>query len=175
MAFPPVQQSVVKAQIEQAQTIVGEEAPPMSLPHPGYLSTRFSQWHPGIDLATGLGMPVRPIADGQVVEVNFFFWGLGNHVVISHTAGFVSTYAHMGRVYAKKGQRVSTANILGEVGLTGHTSGPHTHLEITKNGQYVNPLDFLPPIPNYPSMEFLKPVGGELKSDLHKNLKPDFN
>ncbi len=150
LAIPPVSQNKVLAQNIQTQDIKAEILPPMNLPHPGYLSTRFSYWHPGIDIATGLGMPIRPIAEGVISEVNFSFWGLGNHVIITHSNRYKSIYGHMGRIYGKKGDFVTPSNILGEVGLTGHTSGPHTHLEIYKNDKAIDPLTILPPVQDYP-------------------------
>ena len=147
-------------------------AEPFNLPHPGYLSTKFSYYHPGVDIATGLGMPIHPIAKGFVSDVQYGFWGLGHSVTISHDGGFSSTYGHMGRVFVKKDAAVTTTNTLGEVGLTGWTSGPHTHLEIQKDGKYIDPLAILPTLPNSPKEEFLRPVGG---GELRKTLKPDFN
>ena len=151
LAIPPISQNKVLAQNVQTQDIKAEVLPPMNLPHPGYLSTRFSRWHPGIDLAAGLGMPIHPIYKGVVVEVNFSFWGLGNHVVITHSNGYKSIYGHMGRIYVKKEDIVTSSNILGEVGLTGNTSGPHTHLEIYKNDKAIDPLNTLPSIQDYPA------------------------
>ncbi len=175
--FPPVKKVIVSAD-EQQQQITAENLPqPINLPHPGYLSTRFSSFHKAVDIAAGLGMPIYPITSGVVEEVNFSFWGLGNHVVISHSSGFKSTYGHMGRVFVKGGQQVSPSNIIGEVGLTGATSGPHTHLEVTFNGEYIDPQTILPQIPNFPREEDFKPVGGSKpkKTDLKKTLIPDFD
>lgn len=163
-AFPPIRQAKILAQDSngnpQKQEITSSFLPKISLPHPGYLSTRFSSWHPGVDIATGLGMPIHPIADGVVEEVNIGFWGYGNHVVISHQEKLRSLYGHMDRVYVKKGQAVTDQDMLGTVGLTGRTSGPHTHLEITKAGSLIDPLTVLPKMPDYPSEEYLKPYGG---------------
>lgn len=135
---------------QQGEVIAQSFSKPLILPHPGYLSTRFSSWHPGIDIATGLGMPIHPIIDGIVSSVGRDFWGLGNFVEVSHENGFKSKYAHMGKIYVKPGQEVRQENILGEVGLTGRTSGPHTHLEVTKDGTFVDPQALLPEIPNMP-------------------------
>ena len=148
-AIPPLKQSLVKATTqEQTGEIVAESfSKPLILPHPGYLSTRFSTWHPGIDIAAGLGMPIHPILDGEISEVGRDFFGLGNFVVITHENGFKSKYAHMGKVYVRVGQNIAQENILGEVGLTGRTSGPHTHLEITHHGEFVDPQKLLPEIP----------------------------
>ena len=62
----------------------------------------------------------------------------------------------MGKVYVKKDQKITTENILGEVGLTGRTSGPHTHLEVTRNGQFIDPQTILPEIPDMPKVEHIK-------------------
>lgn len=171
--FPPIKQVETYAQ-EQIQKIEADSIPQIQLPHPGYLSGRFTRFHPGVDIATGLGMPIHPIADGQVQEVNFGFWEYGNHIIISHSKGLKSLYGHMARVFVKKGQLVSLSDTLGTVGMTGFTSGPHTHLEVTRDGQAINPLTVLPKLQEYPSEEFLKPYGGAKDQNLSKTLKPDF-
>lgn len=155
--FPPVKQSAALAQEinvnEQKEEIIASSFPqPIILPHPGYLSTKFSHFHPGVDIAASLGMSIHPITQGIIEEVNIGFWGYGNHVVVSHPNGFKSLYGHMGKVLAKKGQEVTTDTLLGEVGMTGLSSGPHTHLEITRNGKYVNPQLILPEISTIQSL-----------------------
>lgn len=155
-SIPPIKQAEVfaQAQEQKGEVIPTSFSKPFSLPHPGYLSTRFSAWHPGIDIATGLGMPIHPITNGEVTDVGHDIFGLGNYVEVLHENGFKSKYAHMDKIYVKAGQKVSSDNTLGEVGLTGHTSGPHTHLEITHNGEYVNPQNLLPEIPDFPPNYF---------------------
>ncbi len=123
------------------------------LPHPGYITTTFSAYHPGIDLCIGLGMPIKPIAKGVVSEAGYNFWGLGLMVEVDHGNGFKSLYAHMGKIYVNKGKEVNTDDLLGEVGMTGHTSGPHTHLELTYNNQKIDPRPLLPEIRSYPKEE----------------------
>lgn len=157
LSIPPIKRSQVYAQAnEQKEEIIPSSffSKAVSLPHPGYLSTRFSPWHPAVDIATGLGMPIHPIIDGEIIEVGRDFFGLGNYVEILHENEFKSKYAHMGKIYAKLGQKVSTENTLGEVGLTGYTSGPHTHLEITQNGKYIDPQKLLPKIPDMPKVQY---------------------
>ena len=153
-SYPPIKRSEALAQVmEQTGEVISISfSKPLNLPHPGYLSTGFSNYHPGIDITAGLGMPIHPVLDGVVEEIGRDIFGLGNYVVVTHENGFKSIYAHMGKVYVKKDQSVSSDNILGEVGLTGHTSGPHTHLEITHNGKFIDPQKILPGIPDMPKV-----------------------
>lgn len=150
----PIQKSYVYAQSqEQKGEVISESFPkPIILPHPGYLSTKFSTFHPAVDIATGLGMPIHPITDGVVEETGTDFFGLGKFVVISHQKGLKSKYAHMGKIYVKAGDEITSENTLGEVGLTGKTSGPHTHLEVSFNGKYIDPQTILPNIPKAPAI-----------------------
>jgi murein DD-endopeptidase MepM/ murein hydrolase activator NlpD len=159
----PIQKSTVYAQSLGTSTAILAPTPtpsptatpsalPISftLPFTGYLSTTFSWGHPGIDIATGLGTPIHPIASGRVSEVHYTFFGYGYYVVIDHENGYKSLYGHMGRIFVRENDRVEANSIIGEVGLTGRTSGPHLHLEILNGGQYVNPVALLPAISNEP-------------------------
>lgn len=149
---PPIRRPLVLA--EQTQTINSSESPiTFQLPHPGYLSTPYSTYHPALDIATGLGMPIKAIAKGTVIEAGYSFFGLGLMVVVQHDEGYKSTYGHMGRIYVKKDQKVDENTYLGEVGLTGHTSGPHTHLEVKRNNNYIDPRAVLPKIREIPLAE----------------------
>ena len=126
LAFPPIRKAVVHAQNSQTQTISAQSLPfSFQLPHPGYISTPYSAWHPGVDIAAGLGMPIKPVTSGIVTSARFDLWGYGLVVEVDHGQGYHSLYAHLGRIYVKEGQKIGTGEYLGEVGLTGHTSGPH--------------------------------------------------
>lgn len=156
LGFPPVKKNLARAQElnQQIQQINPATLGfPFQLPHAGYITTTYSTYHPGIDICTGLGMPIKPIAPGTVTEAGFNFWGLGLVVEVDHGQGYKSLYAHMGKTYVTKGKVVDENSFLGEVGLTGHTSGPHTHLEVFKDGTRINPLAILPEIRNYPTEE----------------------
>lgn len=151
-SIPPIKRSLVLAEVmqEKGEIVSSSFSKALILPHPGWISTRFSLYHPGIDIASGLGMPIHPIIDGLIEEVGLDLFGLGKYVVVAHENSFKSKYGHMGKVYVKKDQQVTSDSILGEVGLTGNTSGPHTHLEITHNGSYIDPQKVLPEIPPMP-------------------------
>ncbi len=146
-AIPPLKKSIVLAEFSQQQTLQSDSfSEPFILPHPGFLTTAYSTWHPGIDIATGYGMPIHSITKGKVVEVTASFWGFGHYVVVEHEQNIRSTYAHMGKIFVHEGDIISTLSTLGLVGMTGHTSGPQTHLESTKDNQSINPLTRLPNI-----------------------------
>lgn len=102
----------------------------------------FNFFHPGIDLAAVKGSPVYPIMDGVVVYVDRGRFGYGNQVVIDHGSGFKSLYAHFAKVETKEGEKVDKDSILGLVGSTGWSSGPHLHLQIWQENHWVNPRVF---------------------------------
>ncbi len=171
-SFPPIRASHALAAAEeqtQSQEISVSAFPgPLGLPHPGYISTRFSNWHPGIDIATPLGTPIHSISNGVVDDVGYDIFGLGNYVEVDHGNGFKSKYAHMAKAEVKKGEKVTSDNILGEVGLTGHTSGPHTHLEVTHDGKYVDPQLLLPELSDIPKPEYITATATAQQSHLLK-------
>ncbi len=174
--FPPeFKQSKAQAQNqpEQNQTITAESLPfSFQLPHPGYLSTPYSTYHPGIDIATGLGMPIHPVAKGTVIEANYSFWGYGLNVVIDHGSGYRSLYGHLGQIYVKVGQQVEPSDYLGTVGLTGRTSGPHTHLEVLKDGSYLDPKPLLPELRYMPKPEDFIAIGSSASSSATIKYSP---
>lgn len=152
LGFPPIKRNVAYAEVVQEQSVASQEAAIVfQLPHPGYITTHFSSFHPGIDLCSGLGMPIKPIAKGTVVEAGYNFFGLGLMVEIEHAEGYRSTYGHMGKIFVTKGQAIEEGQYLGEVGMTGNTSGPHTHLEISRDSKKIDPLLILPEIRKYPT------------------------
>lgn len=104
--------------------------------HPILGSHRF---HKGVDLRAALGTPIRASADGRVAAAG---WngGYGREVRIDHGEGLQTLYAHMSRMAARPGQQVHRGEIIGYVGSSGLSTGPHLHYEVLKNGQAVNPL-----------------------------------
>ncbi len=107
------------------------------------ISQGYNVFHPGIDIRAPLGSDIFPYEAGKVSLIQVERFGYGRHVEVSHEDGTVSLYAHMGKIYVEEGEIVTPSTALGEVGLTGHTTGPHLHLEIQVNGKTVNPLTAL--------------------------------
>lgn len=171
LQFPPLKKAVVFAEeSEQTKTVQANSVSfVFQLPHPGYISTHFSSYHPGIDLATGLGMPIKPITKGTVISSGYNFFGLGLVVEVDHGEGYRSLYAHMGKTYVQVGQEVDNNSLLGEVGLTGNTSGPHTHLEIYKDNKPINPITLLPTMREQPQPSDFVASGGKVSYSQDKN------
>jgi murein DD-endopeptidase MepM/ murein hydrolase activator NlpD len=105
--------------------------------------------HPGCDLAAPTGTRVAAAAAGEVVHAGPA-GTYGNLVRIRHADGFETRYAHLSRVDVKAGDRVELGQPIGAVGSTGHSTGPHLHFEIRKQGKALDPTPYLPlhPDPN---------------------------
>jgi len=109
-----------------------------------YISQGYHFYHQAVDLAAPYGTPIYPIANGQVILVSFNRYGLGNYLTIRHSASFYSVYAHLSSINVQKGDNVNQETIIGRVGSTGHSTGPHLHLETILEKQKINPLTILP-------------------------------
>lgn len=99
------------------------------------------QLHAGIDIAAAPGSPIKAPADGIVTFVGDFD-SLGNAIVIKHDSGIMTRYGHTQRVHVRVGQAVKRGAVIGTVGNTGKSTGPHLHYEVWVKNQAVNPRDF---------------------------------
>lgn len=99
--------------------------------------------HKGIDIAYSRGTKVVSTADGKVIEKAFDAEGYGNYIVIKHKYGFYTRYAHMDKVYVKEGQNVQQGEVIGTLGSTGLSTGPHLHYEVRIGSQVVDPQRYL--------------------------------
>jgi murein DD-endopeptidase MepM/ murein hydrolase activator NlpD len=104
---------------------------------------RWGRFHAGIDIAASKGTNVCSAAPGTVVSAGWL-GDYGYTVLIDHGRGIRTRYAHFTKINVKKGQRVSTATVLGTVGSTGRSTGPHLHFEVIVNGKTQDPLKILP-------------------------------
>ena len=135
---------IPQAQLDSAFNIPATDSAKIQTPIEfTYISTGFSSFHPGIDLATKYGTEIFPIKSGVVIEAGFSPFGYGNEVVIDNGNGIESLYAHLSKIEVKKGDTVNLNSEIGLVGSTGHSTGPHLHLEVHKNGVPINPLSMI--------------------------------
>ena len=132
-----------------ADGVGGQSESGMSMPVNGHLTSGFGErfhpilgyerFHAGVDLGAAWGTPVVAAADGRVVSAG---WrgGYGRAVQIAHSGGLDTLYGHMSRLVAFAGETVRRGEVIGYVGSSGLSTGPHLHFEVTRNGRPVNPL-----------------------------------
>jgi murein DD-endopeptidase MepM/ murein hydrolase activator NlpD len=99
----------------------------------------FTRFHAGVDIGAGWGSPIVAAADGQVIGAGWA-GGYGREVQIAHGGGMVSLYGHMSEIVAQPGSYVRRGQLIGYVGSSGLSTGPHLHFEVRQGGQPVNPL-----------------------------------
>jgi murein DD-endopeptidase MepM/ murein hydrolase activator NlpD len=107
--------------------------------HPIYKKRIF---HEGMDFTAKIGTAIYATGDGVVVRADAAAGGYGIHVVINHGFGYKTLYGHMLKYSVRPGQRVKRGEIIGYVGNTGRSTGPHVHYEIIKDGRKINPINY---------------------------------
>ena len=116
---------------------------PSSNPITGkYGEQRSGHIHAGVDYAPPAGTPISVIQPGSVSSAEFRDNGYGNQVKVDHPGGVSSFYAHLSSISVKVGQQVSPGTVIGKVGSTGHSTGPHLHFEVDVNGKRTNPTSY---------------------------------
>lgn len=106
--------------------------------HPIYKTKKF---HAGMDFTGAIGTPIYATGNGTVIKSQFEK-GYGRHVVIDHGFNFKTVYAHMNEATVKKGQKVKRGDLIGYIGNTGLSTGPHLHYEVRKNDKPLDPVNF---------------------------------
>jgi len=126
---------------------------PIGLPHQGTFTSFFgergnpvagegAEFHPGLDISGNVGEPIHATANGIVV---FAGWkgGYGNCVMLKHGYGYETLYGHMSRILVHEGQQIQAGAVVGLLGSTGRSTGPHVHYEVIFNNEKQNPIRFL--------------------------------
>jgi murein DD-endopeptidase MepM/ murein hydrolase activator NlpD len=114
-------------------------AAPLSAPVASAFGPRDDRMHTGIDYAAAQGTPVAAAGRGCVASAGYDSGGYGNLVVVQHSAGMTSWYAHLSRIAVRPGACVVAGTRIGRVGATGHATGPHLHFELRLRGAAVDP------------------------------------
>jgi len=107
--------------------------------HPIYKTHKM---HEGIDFTAPTGTPIYATGNGKVIAPDNGMSGYGNVVLIDHGFGYQTLYGHMSRVKVRPGQKISRGELIGYVGNTGLSSGPHLHYEVIKGGRKINPINY---------------------------------
>ena len=106
--------------------------------HPIY---KYAKFHAGMDFTANPGTKIYATGDGVVATAEYGS-GYGNHIVLNHGYGYNTLYGHMEKIAVRIGQKVKRGELIGYVGNTGLSAGPHVHYEVHKNGEPVNPVNF---------------------------------
>ncbi len=110
---------------------------------------RWGTFHWGVDLGAGMGAPIHAVTSGTVVSSGWIYDGYGIDTLIQNDAGYWSHYAHQSRTIVSAGQHIEAGEVIGFVGSTGQSTGPHLHFEIWTRGSWgsgnpqINPVQFL--------------------------------
>ncbi len=131
LAHIPAIQPVSNKQLERIASGFGMRIDPVY---------KIPKMHAGLDFTAPTGTPIYATADGTVTRADFSTGGYGNHVIIDNGYGYETLFGHMVRVKARAGQKVKRGEIIGWVGSTGKSTGPHCHYEVHKNGEPVDPV-----------------------------------
>jgi murein DD-endopeptidase MepM/ murein hydrolase activator NlpD len=115
---------------------------PVNGPVTSGFGMRWGRMHEGIDFGAATGTPIHAAAAGVVVYCGWMD-GYGNLVVIDHGGGIATAYGHQSSIAASCSQQVSQGQVIGYVGNTGNSTGPHLHFEVRVNGSPVDPLGYL--------------------------------
>jgi murein DD-endopeptidase MepM/ murein hydrolase activator NlpD len=148
------QSAAVAAKIQAAMAQSSSASSPSPAANPGGLAwpvqapitspfgMRWGRMHEGIDLGAPEGTPIHAAAAGTVIYAGWMD-GYGNLTIIDHGGGIATAYGHQSSLAATNGQHVSQGQVIGYVGSTGHSTGPHLHFEVRVNGTAVDPLGYL--------------------------------
>ncbi len=104
--------------------------------------TKTRKFHHGMDFSAKTGTPVYATGDGKVTRADSKASGFGRHIRIDHGYGYLTIYAHLNDYNVKVGQKVKRGDLIGYVGNTGRSRGPHLHYEVHLNGERLNPVNF---------------------------------
>lgn len=137
---------------DQGDLLLGMAATPLIWPAAGWVSSeygyrrspfgRFRDHHSGLDIASQRGTPIQASADGFVTFAGYQ-GGLGRAVIIDHGFGVASLYGHASRIFVRDGMWVRRGTVIGLVGSTGASTGPHLHYEIQVDGVPLDPMEYL--------------------------------
>ncbi|UPT65183.1 MAG: M23 family metallopeptidase [Sphingobacteriales bacterium JAD_PAG50586_3] len=103
---------------------------------------KMPKFHAGMDFAAPIGTEVYATGDGVVQRADAQASGYGNHIRVDHGYGYMTLYGHLSRTKVRPGQKVKRGEVIGYVGNTGKSTGPHLHYEVMKNGEHQNPINY---------------------------------
>jgi murein DD-endopeptidase MepM/ murein hydrolase activator NlpD len=138
---------IIAAQAQRSVTSLGTSSQgfiwPLNGPVTSGYGYRWGRLHAGIDISGYTGQPIVSAKAGVVIEAGSM-GGYGNATIIDHGGGIATLYGHQTSISVGAGERVSQGEVIGTVGSTGYSTGPHLHFEVRVNGSPQNPMNYLP-------------------------------
>lgn len=134
---------VITESLDQTPLTTKEREFVMPVERLRYVGQYFRAGHPGYDLNSYIGDDVLAFSAGRVHYIENGTFGLGRYIILDHGHGLISVYAHLKSFNVFVGEVVDAGDKIGEVGMTGYTTGPHLHFEVHDNGRAVNPALYL--------------------------------
>jgi murein DD-endopeptidase MepM/ murein hydrolase activator NlpD len=144
MPAKPAAPAIPAAQMAQAPANAPRGGGRFIWPTSGSISQGFRRYHAAVDIASYIGAPVKSADAGYIAVAGWSNVGYGYHIIVDHGNGYQTLYAHLSKILVKAGQTVGAGQLIGNVGTTGNSTGPHLHFEVRLNGMGQNPFNFLP-------------------------------
>ncbi len=146
-------ETMIRQQMAKGSKVVGKGSGSFIWPVRGRITSPFgyrrspfsgrTSMHTGLDIATSYGTPIQAADSGAIIFAGWWD-GYGKAVIISHGSVLSTVYGHMSRILVQKGDQVAKGQVIGLIGSTGYSTGPHCHFEVRKNGVPQNPIRYLP-------------------------------
>jgi murein DD-endopeptidase MepM/ murein hydrolase activator NlpD len=146
--FKDAKPIIVSSWLQQLYNICRFFQPPIKGRYTSLYGNRYDplfkqlSFHNGVDIVSRMGTPIYPVTDGIVSSVGWLD-GYGLAIIIQHANGYISMYGHCLSIRVKKGDLVNKKTVIGQVGSTGRSTGPHLHFSMRRHGRTINPLLFI--------------------------------
>lgn len=135
--------SGITREVQEVPEIQEENTVKFVTPCKGKKTQGFSSRHPAVDICNSIDTEIHCAADGICIKKVYSNKSYGNHIIIEHSNGYKTLYAHLNSISIELNQEVNANDIIGYMGSTGNSTGSHLHFEIHKNGVQVNPLKYI--------------------------------
>jgi len=143
--FPTPVSAAEMAPVSGTETFITKTMQGIRIPVDTFkLNQGYSFFHPGLDIGGVIGNNIYPIMTGKVETVEWSKVGYGLSIVVDHQNGYKTRYAHLSKTFVTEGQEVTNSDVIGLMGSTGHSTGPHLHFEVYEYGKTINPSTILP-------------------------------
>jgi murein DD-endopeptidase MepM/ murein hydrolase activator NlpD len=140
----PIPQKIVKIYSGPVPANASRGTGRLVWPTSGSITQGYKPFHRALDIAAWTGAQVKASDSGFVVAAGWSDAGYGNYIVIDHRNGFQSLYGHLSRILVNAGDSVGKGSVIGLMGTSGRSTGPHLHFEVRQRGVQQNPFGYLP-------------------------------